>query len=220
MPSDRSAFDIDIELRRGGTSITARFTAPLGLTALLGRSGAGKTSVLDMIAGLLRPDRGRIEVAGEVLFDSAAGIDVAPEARACGYVFQDIRLFPHRRVRDNLLYGWRLAPLIRRWITLDEVIDFLGISNLLDRAPRTLSGGEAQRVAIGRALLSGPRVLLLDEPLSSLDPERSDEIMAVIERIRDELKLPILYVSHDRAEVDRLAQTVVAIGSARDLHDK
>jgi molybdate transport system ATP-binding protein len=215
MPSEL-AFEVDIALRRGDTRIAARFTAPAGLTALLGPSGAGKTSVLDMIAGLVRPDRGRIVVAGAVLFDSAAGICLPPEARACGYVFQDYRLFPHRTVRDNLLYGWRLAPIARRWITPDAVIAFLGIGALLDRAPRTLSGGEAQRVAIGRALLAGPRVLLLDEPLSSLDPSRRDEIMRVIERIRDELKLPILYVSHDRAEVDRLAQTVVPIGAATE----
>ncbi len=213
MPSETASFRIDVELNRGATQIAARFTALPGLTALLGHSGVGKTSVLDMIAGLLRPDRGRIEVAGEVLFDSAAGICLPPEARACGYVFQDIRLFPHRRVGDNLLYGWRLAPPARRWITPNEVIAFLGIGLLLDRAPRTLSGGEAQRVAIGRALLSGPRVLLLDEPLSSLDPARRNEIMIVIERIRDELDLPILYVSHDRSEVDRLAQTIVSIGT-------
>ena len=209
MPSD--AFAVDIVLNRGSTRITVQFTAPPGLTALLGPSGSGKTSTLDMIAGLVRPDHGRIVVAGEVLFDSAAGICLPPEARACGYVFQDHRLFPHRTVRDNLLYGWRLAPTARRWITPEDVIDFLGIGGLLGRAPRTLSGGEAQRVAIGRALLSGPRVLLLDEPLSSLDPPRRDEIMTVIERIRDELKLPILYVSHDRAEVGRLAQTIVPI---------
>lgn len=209
------AFDIDVVLDRGTAHIAARFTAAPGLTALLGPSGAGKTSVLDMIAGLLRPKRGRIVVAGEVLFDKAAGISLPPEARACGYVFQDYRLFPHCTVRDNLLYGWRLAPNLRRWITLDEVIDFLGIGALLARVPRTLSGGEAQRVAIGRALLSGPRVLLLDEPLSSLDPPRREEIMRLIERIRDELKLPILYVSHDRAEVDRLAQTVVPIGTTQ-----
>jgi len=214
--SEAVAFRVDVALQRGapdkgGSHIAVRFEAPSGLTALLGRSGAGKTSVLDMIAGLLRPDRGRIEVAGEVLFDSAAGICIAPEARACGYVFQDIRLFPHRRARDNLLYGWRLAPPARRWISVDEVIAFLGIEALLDRLPRTLSGGEAQRVAIGRALLSGPRVLLLDEPLSSLDPARRGEIMTLIERIRDELRLPILYVSHDRGEVDRLAQTIVPV---------
>jgi molybdate transport system ATP-binding protein len=210
--SEDPAFDIDVALVRGAARIAARFASPSGLTAMLGPSGAGKTSVLDMVAGLLRPDRGRIVVAGEVLFDSEAGIYVPPERRACGYVFQDIRLFPHRSVRDNLLYGWRLAPPTRRWIGLDEVVNFLGIGHLLERKPATLSGGEAQRVAIGRALLSGPRFLLMDEPLSSLDIARREEIMAVVERIRDELKLPILYVSHDRAEVNRLAQRVVPMG--------
>ena len=137
--------------------------------------------------------------------------DVPPENRACGYVFQDGRLFPHRNVRDNLLYGWRLAPPERRWMALEEAVAFLDIGGLLHRMPRTLSGGEAQRVAIGRALLSGPRFLMMDEPLSSLDAPRREEIMAVIERIRDELALPILYVSHDRAEVDRLAGQVIAL---------
>ncbi|HEX7751357.1 MAG TPA: ATP-binding cassette domain-containing protein, partial [Novosphingobium sp.] len=130
-----------------------------------------------------------------------------------GYVFQDHRLFPHRRVRDNLLYGCRLAERAHRWMSLAEATDFLGIGHLLDRWPRGLSGGEAQRVAIGRALLAGPRFLLLDEPLSSLDTARRTEIEAVILRIRDELKLPILHVSHDRAEVERLATTIVAIGA-------
>ena len=202
------AFQVDVALTRGERRIAVAFTAPPGITALLGPSGAGKTSVLDMIAGLLRPDEGRI-VAGEVLFDRGEGICLPPERRACGYVFQDIRLFPHLTVRPNLLYGARLARPGRAWITLDEAVAFLGIGPLLDRAPRTLSGGEAQRVAIGRALLSAPRVLLLDEPLSSLDVPRREEIMQVIERIRDELQIPILYVSHDPAEVARLAGTVV-----------
>lgn len=206
------SFDIAVTLpRRAGLRV--EFAAPPGLTALFGPSGAGKTSVLDAVAGLLRPSAGRIVVAGEVLFDSAAGIDLPPERRGCGYVFQDLRLFPHRRVRDNLLYGWRLAPPARRWMTLDEAAGFLGIGHLLHRMPATLSGGEAQRVAIGRALLSGPRFLLMDEPLASLDAARREEIMAVIERIRDELALPILHVSHDRAEVDRLAGQVIAIGA-------
>lgn len=202
---------VDVALARGQHTIAVRFAAPAGLTALLGPSGAGKTSVLDMIAGLLRPDRGRITVAGEVLLDRAAGIDRAPEERGCGYVFQDLRLFPHRRVRDNLLYGWRRAQRARPLLGFDEAVAFLGLGALLDRLPETLSGGEAQRVAIGRALLSGPRLLLLDEPLSSLDPPRRREIMRVIERIRDELRLPILYVSHDREEVARLAGMVVRI---------
>lgn len=207
------SFDVDIALKRGDTPIAARFSAPTGITALFGPSGAGKTSVLQAAAGLLKPGRGRIVAGDVVLFDSAAGIDLPPERRACGYVFQDIRLFPHRRVRDNLLYGWRLAPEDRRWMTLEEATEFLGVEHLLHRMPRTLSGGEAQRVAIGRALLSGPRYLLMDEPLSSLDAPRRGEIMTVIERIRDELGLPILYVTHDREEVRRLADQVVEIGT-------
>lgn len=183
--------------------------AGAGITALFGPSGAGKTSILNMVAGLLRPDEGRIVVAGELLFDSRAGVDLPPERRRSGYIFQDGRLFPHKRVRANLLYGQRLAPPEARWIDLDEVVAFLGIKHLLDRWPRTLSGGEAQRVAIGRALLSGPRFLLMDEPLSSLDASRREEILRVIERIRDDLGLPILYVSHDRTEVERLATQVV-----------
>lgn len=205
------SFDVDVAIRRGEARIALTFSAPAGLTALFGPSGAGKTTALNMIAGLLRPDQGRIAVAGTVLFDSAKRIDCKPEARACGYVFQDGRLFPHRRVRDNLLFGWRLAPVERRWMALDEAAAFLGIGHLLDRMPATLSGGEAQRVAIGRALLSGPRFLLMDEPLSSLDGPRRAEIMTVIERIRDDLRLPILYVSHDQAEVDRLADQVVTV---------
>jgi molybdate transport system ATP-binding protein len=206
------SFEIDVAIDRGENPIGLNFAAPGGLTALFGPSGAGKTSVLDCVAGLLRPLRGRVVVAGEVLFDSAAGVDLPPEKRACGYVFQDGRLFPHRSVRDNLLFGWRLAAPERRWMALEEAIAFLGIGHLLARMPRTLSGGEAQRVAIGRALLSGPRFLLMDEPLSSLDAARREEIMAVIERVRDELRLPILYVSHDRLEVERLAGTVVTMG--------
>jgi molybdate transport system ATP-binding protein len=207
------SFEVDVMIARGDARIEASFVAPERLVALFGPSGAGKTSILDAVAGLLRPVRGRIAVGETVLFDSEARIDVPPEHRACGYVFQDGRLFPHRSVRDNLLYGWRLAPEARRWMTFDEAVAFLGVGHLLARMPRTLSGGEAQRVAIGRALLSGPRFLLMDEPLSSLDAARRGEIMAVIERIRDELRLPVLYVSHDRAEVDRLADTVIAIGS-------
>ncbi|MBW8786110.1 MAG: ATP-binding cassette domain-containing protein, partial [Novosphingobium sp.] len=179
------SFEVDVRVRRGEREIAVAFASEARLTALFGPSGAGKTTVLDMVAGLLRPDAGRIAVAGEVMFDSASGIDLKPERRACGYVFQDARLFPHRRVRDNLRFGWRFAPPERRRFTLEEVVAFLGIGHLLERRPRTLSGGEAQRVAIGRALLSGPRVLLLDEPLSSLDAAGSEEILRVIERIRD-----------------------------------
>lgn len=203
------SFEIDIAIRRGERTVRVAFQSSIGLTALFGPSGAGKTSVLDAVAGLVRPDSGRISVADRVLFDAVSGLDLAPEKRACGYVFQDNRLFAHRSVTENLLYGWDLAPADRRWMEPGEAVEFLGIGHLLNRAPRHLSGGEAQRVAIGRALLSGPRFLLMDEPLASLDSARREEIMRVIERVRDELRLPILYVSHDRAEVERLADRVV-----------
>lgn len=206
------SFEVDVIRQVGDATVVASFTTEGGLTALLGPSGSGKSSILNMVAGLLRPDRGMIRVGGETLFDSAEGIDLAPERRRAGYVFQDGRLFPHMRVQGNLLYGHRLARTADRWISPGEVIAFLGIEHLLDRWPGTLSGGEAQRVAIGRALLSAPRFLLMDEPLSSLDMARRAEIMSVIERIRDELAIPVLYVSHDRAEVERLATHVVPVG--------
>ncbi|WP_203310824.1 MULTISPECIES: ATP-binding cassette domain-containing protein [Sphingomonas] len=199
------SFDIAIERRLGDTDIALALTAGAGLTVLFGPSGAGKTSVLNMVAGLLRPDRGRIAVGGRLLFDAAAGIDVPTQARRAGYVFQEPRLFPHRRVRANLMYG---APATA---TLDDVVAMLGIGQLLDRWPRTLSGGEARRVAIGRALLSDPAFLLLDEPLSSLDRPRREEIMVAIERVRDDVGLPILMVTHDPEEASRLATRIVRI---------
>lgn len=200
------SFDVDVRRRMGpGAEVAVRFASGPGLTALFGPSGVGKSSVLAMVAGLIRPDAGHVRVGGETLFGE--GVNVPADRRAAGTVFQDARLFPHYRVRGNLLYGARRAR--GAGMGLAEVADFLGIAHLLDRWPRTLSGGEAQRVAIGRALLSGPRFLLMDEPLASLDMARRQEIMALIERVRDELALPILYVSHDRGEVDRLASRVV-----------
>lgn len=204
------SFEMRVRRQLGDTSVTAEFAAGPGLAALFGPSGAGKTSLLNMAAGLLRPDAGRIAVDGDVLFDSATGTDLSPQDRRAGYVFQDGRLFPHMRVRDNLNYGADRAHG-RALMSLEEAADFLGIGALLDRWPRTLSGGEAQRVAIGRALLSGPRFLLMDEPLAALDRSRREEVMTVIERLRDELRLPILYVSHDHAEVARLAATIIEI---------
>jgi molybdate transport system ATP-binding protein len=206
------SFDIAVEKRLGDFALALELRTGDGLTALFGPSGSGKTSLLAMVAGTLRPDRGHVTVAGETLFDSARGIDLPPEQRRAGYVFQDGRLFPHLRVKANLLYGWSLAAPSQRWLGLDDAVAFLGIGHLLDRWPATLSGGEAQRVAIGRALLSGPRFLLMDEPLASLDRARKAEILAVIERIRDELRLPILYVSHDEREVERLATHRIDIG--------
>ena len=201
------SFEIAIDHRIGDRLIHLRAQAGAGLVALFGPSGAGKTSILNMVAGILTPDNGRIAVDGETLFDSSAGIDSPVARRRAGYVFQDGRLFPHMRVRANLLYGRHGdAPL-----SFDAVLDFLGIGHLLDRWPATLSGGEAQRVAIGRALLSGPRFLLLDEPLSSLDPGRREEILTVIERMKRDLAMPMLYVSHDRYEVDRLADQIIAL---------
>jgi len=205
------SFDVALTRRLGDWTLERSFTTREGLTVLFGPSGSGKTSILNMIAGLLRPDHGRIAVDGTILFDDDAGIDIAPERRRIGYVFQDARLFPHRRVRANLLYGNRLVSPGDRWMDFDEAVSFLGIAHLLERWPRTLSGGEARRVAIGRALLAGSRSLLMDEPLTSLDQVRREEIMTVIERIRDELNVPILYVTHDRAEADRLANEIIAL---------
>ncbi len=210
-----AVFEIDVGIKRGGRVIEVAFSAPAGLTGLCGVSGVGKTTVLDMVAGLIRPDRGRIVVGGVVVFDMDSGlgveVNVPPEQRGCGYVFQDNRLFPHMNVRKNLTYGVRRGggKALMSW---DEALDFLGIGALLTRMPQSLSGGEAQRVAIGRALLSAPRFLLMDEPLVAVDRARREEILRLIERIRDELALPILYVSHDRAELDRLAGMVVEIG--------
>lgn len=197
------SFEVDVAVRRGDGEIACAFTAGPGVTVLFGPSGAGKTSVLDMVAGLLRPDRGRIVAAGTILFDAAGRIDVPPEHRRAGYVFQDGRLFPHLRVRDNLTYGGG---------EIDAPLDFLGIAHLLYRWPRTLSGGEARRVAIGRALLSDPAFLLLDEPLASLDRARREEVMAALEHLRDHAGLPILLVTHDRAEAERLGAQVVELG--------
>ena len=209
------SFDIDVTVRRGDFELAVAFQAAPGLTALFGPSGAGKTSILNMIAGVLKPARGRIAVDGQVLFDFAAHINLRPEHRRVGYIFQDARLFPHMSVEANLLYGYKLAGAAGRYAEPDHVIALLGIAHLLARQPASLSGGEQQRVAIGRALLSSPRLLLMDEPLASLDDGRKQEILPYIERLRDELKIPILYVTHARAEVDRLAAAVIRIEQGR-----
>jgi molybdate transport system ATP-binding protein len=200
------SFDVHVGKRLGDARIACRIEPEDGLTVLFGPSGAGKTSVLNMVAGLLEPDEGHVRVRGEVLFDAASGLDVPPERRRAGYVFQEARLFPHLRVRANLLYGRRASGL-----DVDDTIALLGVAHLLDRWPRTLSGGEARRVAIGRALLSDPAFLLLDEPLASLDRARREEIMTLLERLRDALGLPILMVTHDREEAARLGSRIVEI---------
>jgi len=202
---------IEVERKLGTFELRARFEAGAGITALFGRSGSGKTSLVNSIAGLLRPDRGVVEVDGQVLFDSRRAIDLPAARRRIGYVFQEGRLFPHLSVRQNLLYGWRFTPERERYVGFDRVVELLGLGQLLERAPGALSGGEKQRVAIGRALLASPRLLLMDEPLASLDAQRKSEILQYIERLRDETKVPILYVSHVIEEVVRLADTVVLL---------
>lgn len=209
------SFDVDVETRLGDFALAVKFTAAAGLTALFGPSGAGKTSVLNMIAGVLRPARGRIIVEDTVLFDSARAINLAPNKRRVGYVFQDARLFPHMSVEHNLLYGYALTPPGARYAEPDQVKALLGLDHLLARRPHALSGGEQQRVAIGRALLASPKLLLMDEPLASLDAARKEEILPYVERLRDELRIPILYVTHTEAEVSRLASAVVQIAAGR-----
>ena len=209
--------EVDIEHLLGAFALDIHFVSGTGLTALFGRSGAGKTSVVNAIAGLIRPERGRICVDGAVLLDSERGIFVPAHRRRIGYVFQEGRLFPHLTVRQNLLFGRWFAPRSEMAAGFDDVVDLLGIGSLLARRPARLSGGEKQRVAIGRALLANPRLLLMDEPLASLDAARKDEILPYLERLRDRASVPIVYVSHAAAEVARLATTIVLIaeGSVR-----
>lgn len=197
-----------------GLALDIAFEAPPGVTALFGRSGAGKTTVVQAVAGLLRPDSGRIVADGAVLTDTDARIFLPPHRRRIGYVFQDARLFPHLTVRQNLLYGRWFAPE-RDGASFDRIVGMLEIGPLLDRRPGALSGGERQRVALGRAILSSPRLLLMDEPLAALDEGRKGEVLPYLERLRDEVALPILYVSHSMAEVARLATTVVLIEAGR-----
>ena len=208
---------VDIEKTLGGFTLTANFTSGGGVTALFGRSGAGKSTLINAIAGLVRPDRGSIRLDDTALFDSDRRINVSVRRRRIGYVFQEGRLFPHYSVRGNLMYGRRRTRPKHRWGSFDQVVDLLGIEPLLDRRPASLSGGEKQRVAIGRALLASPRLLLMDEPLASLDPARKDEILPYIERLRDEMKLPIVYVSHSVEEVTRLADTLVLLADGRTV---
>jgi molybdate transport system ATP-binding protein len=208
--------EVDIEHRLSDFTLDIHYRAGRGLTALFGRSGAGKTSVVNAIAGLLRPHRGRIVIDGAVLLDTERGICVPTHHRRIGYVFQEGRLFPHLTVRQNLLFGrWFSPARERRAANLDAVVDLLGIAALLDRRPGRLSGGEKQRVAIGRALLASPQLLLMDEPLASLDARRKNEILPYLERLRDEAAVPIVYVSHSIAEVTRLATTMVLISDGR-----
>jgi molybdate transport system ATP-binding protein len=201
---------VDIEKKLGDFALVASFRSK-DATALYGPSGSGKTSIINMIAGLMKPDRGRIHLDGDVLFDLAARVDVPAAKRRIGYVFQEGRLFPHMSVRRNLNYGRWMGNHPADPATFAHVVELLDIGHLLERRPGKLSGGERQRVAVGRALLMKPRLLLLDEPLASLDASRKDEILPYLERLRDEAKVPMIYVSHDAAEVKRIASRVVRV---------
>ena len=205
---------VDVEKKLGAFNVAAKFEAADGVTALFGPSGSGKTSIVSMVAGLVVPDRGRIVCNDTVLFDSARGVSAPPHRRGIGYVFQDGRLFPHMTVAQNLDYGRRMYRLPSNAEERERVVALLDIARLLDRRPGKLSGGERQRVAIGRALLMRPQLLLLDEPLASLDSARKREIFPYLLRLRDET-VPMIYVSHNAAELKRIATTVVRINGGR-----
>jgi molybdate transport system ATP-binding protein len=207
--------DVDVEKRLGNFSLSARFQSGNGVTAVYGPSGAGKTTLVNMIAGLVAPDRGRIAIDAAVLFDSAERIDLPPHRRRIGYVFQEGRLFPHFSVRYNLDFGRRMCGLPPDQAQMARIVGLLDIGQLLERRPGKLSGGERQRIAIGRALLMRPRLLLLDEPLASLDIARKREILPYLERLRDEVGIPMVYVSHQAAELRRIATSVVRLEAGK-----
>lgn len=202
---------VDVQHRLGSFELNGQFVSDGRVTALFGQSGSGKTSLVNIIGGLIRPDRAYISLNGDVIVDTKHKVFVPKYRRRVGYVFQEGRLFPHLTVRQNLLYGWWFTPAAKRVGKLTPIVELLGIGHLLDRRPGSLSGGEKQRVAIGRALLATPRLLLMDEPLASLDEARKAEILPYLERLRDETEVPIIYVSHSVPEVARLASTMVVM---------
>ena len=206
---------VEIEKRLGDFTLGARFESAGGITAVFGPSGAGKTTLVNAIAGLIAPDRGRIAIDGTVLFDSERRINLPPHRREIGYIFQEGRLFPHFSVSRNLDYGRRMRGLPEDAKQLERIVSLLDIGHLLERRPGKLSGGERQRVAIGRALLTRPRLLLLDEPLASLDAARKREILPYLVRLRDEGGIPMIYVSHHAPELKRIATSVVLLESGR-----
>jgi molybdate transport system ATP-binding protein len=209
------SLEVRARTRLGDFTLDAAFTTDGKITAIFGPSGAGKTSLINVVAGLIKPEDGYVAVDHTVLLDTTRGIDVPAHKRRIGYVFQESRLFPHLTVKQNLLYGRWFAPRDLRRTSFDEVIELLDLGSLLHRGTRQLSGGEKQRVAIGRALLASPRLLLLDEPLSSLDEKRKQEVMPFLERLRDHARMPIVYVSHAVTEIERLANEVVFMDAGR-----
>jgi molybdate transport system ATP-binding protein len=216
-PRGLSVLDVNVQKQLGAFELSARFVAAHCATALFGPSGAGKTSVVNMIAGLVTPDRGSITLDDTVLFDAEKCVNVPPHQRRIGYVFQEGRLFPHLSVRQNLDYGRRMSGAPRHAAEFEQIAALLDIGHLLDRRPGKLSGGERQRVAVGRALLMRPRLLLLDEPLASLDTGHKREILPYLVRLRDEAKIPLVYVTHAPAELRRIATTVVRLDNGRAI---
>ncbi len=201
----------DVTLTRGAFTLDTSFESNEAITALFGPSGSGKSTMIHAFAGLIRPNRGRIAIGDRVLVDTQRGVYVPAHQRRIGLVFQDAQLFPHLTVGQNLAFGRWFAPQDRRSIEIGPVIEALGIAHLLARRPPSLSGGERQRVALARALLAAPDVLLMDEPLGGLDQDRKSEILPLIEHMRDEFAIPIVYVTHDVREVDRLASRVIVL---------
>jgi molybdate transport system ATP-binding protein len=206
---------VDVRHRLGSFELNTRFESSGPLTALFGPSGSGKSSLVNLIGGLMRPDKGSVTIDHRVLVDTTSNVFLPKHKRRIGYVFQDARLFPHMTVSQNLRYGRFFAPSAERYADMAGVVELLGIGHLLDRKPNLLSGGEKQRVAIGRALVASPKLILMDEPLASLDDARKSEILPYIERLRDETRIPIVYVSHSIAEVARLATDIVVLADGK-----
>lgn len=209
--------DVDIRYRRDDFYLDVKFALPSRVVGVFGKSGAGKSTFINILSGVLKPDNGHISIAGMIAFDSTKKINLPPHKRKIGYVFQDSLLFPHMSVKTNLLYGLNLNRTSEKKISFDQIVDLLGVATLLARKPATLSGGERQRIAIGRALLAQPQMLLMDEPLASLDMQRKLEILAYIERLRDETNIPIIYVSHSIAEITRLADAAMLMVDGKSI---